>query len=118
MVRSDGTFVRDYIYVKDVVDAYLELARSVVRGDTAGEAFNFSTERPISVLEMVDHIRGRMDASDLDPRILDDASGEIEEQYLSAEKARERLDWSPQHSLDEGLDETIEWYRGLLSVEQ
>ena len=115
VIRSDGTYVRDYLYVEDAVDAYLELARAVVEGEAAGDAFNFSDENPLSVLEMVDRIRERMDAGDLEPRVLDEAEGEIEAQYLSAARARERLGWSPAHGLDRGLDETIAWYRELLS---
>lgn len=115
VIRSDGTYVRDYLYVEDALDAYLDLARAVVRGDTAGEAFNFSTENPLSVREMVDRIQDRMDARDLEPRVRDEAEGEIEAQYLSAERARERLGWSARYGLDRGLDETIRWYRELLS---
>lgn len=115
VIRSDGTYVRDYIYVEDVVDAYLDLADALDGQGADGEAFNFSTESPLSVLEIVDRLRGILDGGDLEPRILDEAEGEIEAQHLSAAKARERLGWSPRWELDEGLRETVAWYRDALS---
>lgn len=115
VIRSDGTYVRDYIYVEDVVDAYLDLADALDGQGAEGEAFNFSTESPLSVLEIVDRLRGILDGGDLEPRILDEAEGEIEAQHLSAAKARERLGWSPRWELDEGLRETVAWYRDALS---
>lgn len=115
VIRSDGTYVRDYIYVEDVVDAYLDLADGLDDGEVRGEPFNFSTESPLSVLEIVDRLRGILDGGDLEPRILDEAEGEIEAQHLSAAKARERLGWSPRWELDDGLRETVAWYREALS---
>jgi CDP-glucose 4,6-dehydratase len=115
VIRSDGTYVRDYIYVEDVVDAYLDLADGLGDGEVRGEAFNFSTETPLSVLEIVGRLRGILGDGDLEPRILDEAEGEIEAQHLSAAKARERLGWSPRWELDEGLRETVAWYREALS---
>jgi CDP-glucose 4,6-dehydratase len=113
IVRSDGTFVRDYIYVRDVVDAYLALA-SADRSVTAGRAFNFSPERPVTVLEMVDAIRGLVGPSSLDPTILGEASDEIKSQYLSCDRAKRELGWSASRSLKDGLAETIDWYRTCL----
>jgi CDP-glucose 4,6-dehydratase len=115
VVRSDGTFVRDYIHVRDVVDAYLILA-SADRSVTAGRAFNFSPERPVTVLEMVNVIRGLMGPSSLDPTILGEASDEIKSQYLSCDRAKRELGWSASRSLKDGLAETIEWYRAYLAA--
>lgn len=115
VIRSDGTYVRDYIYVEDVVDAYLDLADGLDDGGVRGEAFNFSTETPLSVLEIVGRLREILDDGGLEPRILDEAEGEIEAQHLSAAKARERLGWSPRWRLDDGLLETVAWYREALS---
>jgi CDP-glucose 4,6-dehydratase len=111
IIRSDGTPVRDYIYVEDAVSAYLTLAeRLAVEPALAGEAFNFSTETPLSVRDMVQRIQ-RVMASDLEPLIVNQATGEIQRQYLDASKARHTLGWQPLIGLDEGLRRTGAWYR-------
>jgi len=115
VIRSDGTFIRDYIYVKDTVSAYLGLAEALYKGQCAGEAFNFSPERPVSVLELVSLIQKKMSNKDIKPIIEDIASGEIHSQYLDSSKAHKKLKWQPKFSLEEGLVETIDWYKKLLS---
>jgi CDP-glucose 4,6-dehydratase len=116
VIRSDGTFVRDYIYVKDVSRAYLRLAEGIDEADAAGEAFNFSPERPVTVLELVAGIQRLMECSDLSPDIRNMAHGEIHSQYLDASKARRVLGWEPRYGLDDGLAETVEWYRAYLAA--
>jgi CDP-glucose 4,6-dehydratase len=116
VLRSDGTFIRDYVYVKDVARAYLRMGECMDRPDVRGEAFNFSGEKPTSVLELVGTIRRLMGREDLEPDIRNTARGEIKDQYLSAAKARDRLGWTPGFSLEAGLRETIEWYRAYLSA--
>lgn len=114
IVRSDGQYVRDYLYVKDAVAAYLRLAEAVSgREDVRGEAFNFSTESWVTVLEIVDTIRKLMD-SDLEPDVQDRAHGEIKSQSLSAARARRELGWAADWDLERGLEETIRWYRDYL----
>jgi CDP-glucose 4,6-dehydratase len=114
VLRSDGTFIRDYVYVKDVARAYLRMGECMDRPDVRGEAFNFSGEKPTSVLELVHAIRRLMGREDIEPEIRNTARGEIKDQYLSAAKARERLGWTPDYGLDAGLRETIDWYRAYL----
>lgn len=109
-IRSDGTFIRDYFYIEDAVKAYLLLAEKMEEKGLSGEAFNFSNEIQLTVLELVDKILKAM-GSELKPRILNQGTHEIKHQYLSAEKARKLLDWKPDYSIDEGLVKTIEWYR-------
>lgn len=110
VIRSDGTFIRDYFYVGDAVNAYMLLAEKMESKGLFGEAFNFSNEVQLSVLELADRILKIMD-SDLKPVILNQGGNEIRHQYLSASKARELLGWAPVYSLDEGLKRTVEWYR-------
>ncbi len=111
-IRSDGTFIRDYFYIEDAVEAYLLLAEKMEELNLAGEAFNFSNEIQLTVLELVEKILKAMD-SDLKPKVLNQGSHEIKHQYLSAEKARELLNWTPAHTIDEGLEKTIEWYKAF-----
>jgi len=115
IIRSDGTLKRDYFYVRDAADAYLTLAERMEGQRCYGEAFNFSLEQPMTVLEIAKAILGQMKRSNLKPEIRNEASGEILSQYLSAEKARRVLGWKPQYSLTEGLEETIQWYKRYLA---
>lgn len=116
IIRSDGKFIRDYFFVRDAVDAYLTLAARLPDPQFNGEAFNFSTEMPVSVLELVDQILSLMGKAHLRPIVLNEASREIHKQYLSCEKARRMLNWQSKFSLDEGLSETIDWYRQKLNA--
>lgn len=113
IIRSDGTFLRDYLYVDDVVEAYLVLAKALDDPKVAGEAFNFSDESPLSVMDMY-HAICEAAGVDVEPRILNKAEGEIKDQYLSAAKAREQLGWKVGYDLRTGLERTIAWYQSLL----
>lgn len=115
IIRSDGKFTRDYIYVKDVVTGYLTLAQKMQRLRLFGEAFNFSNEKPISVLNLVKIIAEFNGQGKANYEITNKAKYEIKHQYLSAKKARQILKWSPQYNLEEGLKETIKWYKDFLS---
>lgn len=114
VVRSDGSYVRDYFYVRDAVDAYLALAERLPDDAVTGEAFNFGNETPLSVLELVDRILELNGRSDLSPKILDESESEIRDQHLDCSKARSALGWRPRYTLDEGLRETIAWYEDWL----
>jgi CDP-glucose 4,6-dehydratase len=116
VIRSDGQFVRDYFYIEDGAAAYMLLAERLASDPALRrQAFNFSNESQISVLEMVDLLLKKM-KSPLRPEILNQASNEIRHQFLSAERARSMLQWRPQFTLDAGLDRTIAWYREFLGV--
>ena len=94
VIRSDGSFIRDYFYIEDAVDAYINLAEKVVELNLGGQAFNFSNEIQLTVLELVNKILKIMGSS-MKPIILNQGSNEIIHQYLSAKKARTILGWSP-----------------------
>ncbi|GAA0084946.1 GDP-mannose 4,6-dehydratase [Clostridium sp. CTA-7] len=116
LIRSDGSFIRDYFYIEDAVDAYINLAEKVVDLKLGGQAFNFSNEIQLTVLELVNKILKIM-GSDLKPIILNQGNNEITHQYLSAKKARTLLGWSPKYTIDEGLSKTIEWYKDFFKKE-
>jgi CDP-glucose 4,6-dehydratase len=116
VIRSDGKYIRDYIYIKDVVDAYLNVAESITKKNIFGEAFNFSTESRMTVIEIVNKIRTIMGKEELEPQILNLNLKEIPEQSLSAEKAHKILGWYPKYDLKKGLSETVDWYKIYLGV--
>ena len=114
-IRSDGKFLRDYVYVEDAVSAYLAMAENADREDVVGQSFNFGPGQPVSVLEIVGVISELMDCRDIEPIVLDEAKSEIRDQYLDSRKAREVLKWDPSYDLQDGLRETIGWYRQFLN---
>jgi CDP-glucose 4,6-dehydratase len=114
VIRSDGSYIRDYFYAGDGSAAYLHLAECMAtRPEVIGEAFNFSTEIQATVLELTDLILELM-GSHLRPDVRAEARNEIKHQFLSAQKARRMLGWSPRYTLREALAETIAWYRDYL----
>jgi CDP-glucose 4,6-dehydratase len=117
LIRSDGRFVRDFLYVRDAVHAYLLLAEKLASDRTLiGQAFNFSLEMQLTVLDLVHEVLRLVERPDLQPEIQNIASAEIRQQYLSAEKARRLLGWAPQYGMERGLLETIHWYRRLFEA--
>lgn len=116
VIRSDGQFVRDYFYVEDGTAAYMLLAEQLSEHvELRGQAFNFSNEIQLTVVELAERILRLME-SNLAPDIRNEASNEIRKQYLSAAKAREMLDWKPLFTLDDGLTKTIQWYKDYLQA--
>jgi CDP-glucose 4,6-dehydratase len=115
-VRSDGKFVRDYFYIEDGAAAYMLLAERLLSDPALrGQAFNFSNESQVSVIDIVELILRKMKSS-LRPEVLNQASNEIRHQFLSAARARTVLNWQPQFTLESGLDRTLEWYREFLGA--
>ena len=114
VIRSDGQYVRDYFYAEDGAAANMILAEHLADdASLRGQAFNFSNETQVTVLELVRQILALMQ-SDLEPDVRNEARNEIRQQYLSAAKARAILGWEPLVTLDEGLRRTIAWYRDFL----
>jgi CDP-glucose 4,6-dehydratase len=116
-IRSDGTLTRDYIHIRDVVHAYLAVAKALDNDLCVGQAFNFGNRRPVAVLELVDRILRCVGRPDLSPVIADQASGEIQHQWLDSSKAERELGWRPTVGLDEGLCEAVDWYRAFAATD-
>jgi CDP-glucose 4,6-dehydratase len=110
LIRSDGQFTRDYLYVEDGARAYLRLAEQLAANPAlAGDVFNFSYERRMTVVELVNRILKVM-GSYLEPDVRNEASNEIRDQYLDATKARAVLGWTPAFTLETSLRATVDWY--------
>lgn len=109
LIRSNGRFVRDFFYVEDGMLATIQLAEAMCRKKIRGQAFNFSYEKPITILEFVEKILRRINSS-IRPTVLDQATNEIRNQYLSSQKARKVLGWKPRFTINDGIDRTIQWY--------
>ncbi len=121
IIRSNGLFIRDYIYAPDGAYAYLTLAQSMTENSQnqkirfSGQAFNFSYGLRLSVIDLVKKILFLMGKENLKPQILNEADHEIPVQSLNSNKAKQQLEWKPRFGFEEGLKKTIEWYQKLLS---
>jgi len=111
IIRSDGTLIRDYVYVRDVARFYLHLCESMENSQIHGHAFNYSSERQMSVLEITKLILQTLGRPDLTPDIRNESVGEIQHQYLDANKARQMLNWRPGYSIEDAMRETVAWYQ-------
>jgi CDP-glucose 4,6-dehydratase len=106
VARGGGKIKRDYLYVADAVEAYLLAARH----ETSGEAFNTGTGKPTTIINVINEILRLMD-SEVTPWVLEDAPGELADQWLDSWKGYNDLGWEPKVGLTEGLTNTIEWYK-------
>ena len=115
ILRSDGTFIRDYLHVDDVVSAYLALGENSDKPEFAGHGFNFSDESPLTVMQIFSAICEAAGKPNTKPVVLNEATGEIKDQYLDSTKAREVLGWHARVSLQDGLKKSFSWYSNLLN---
>ena len=111
VIRSDGKYIRDYVFVRNVCDVYLRLAQAMDSKQVRGEAFNYSAEERLTVMQVVKAIEGVMGKKKRPVKILNNAPGEIPSQYLSSDKIRRVLNYKEHTSLADGLKQTVEWYR-------
>jgi CDP-glucose 4,6-dehydratase len=115
VIRSDGKFVREFLYVKDAASAYLRAAEGLAADPSlSGEAFNFGLGARFTILELTEIILKMLGRTDLEPIVQNQTGFELREQYLSSEKARTMLGWTPGYTFAEGLEETIDWYKNYL----
>jgi CDP-glucose 4,6-dehydratase len=113
-IRTDGKFVRDFLYVKDAAEAYLRMAEVLASGAPQG-AYNFSLEQRWTTLECVREVVALLGRKDLEPKILNQNSLEVREQYMSCSRARTLLNWTPNYSMTQGLEETVAWYNAYFN---
>ena len=113
-MRSDGTHIRDYVHVDDVVSGYMKLAKVSQEKELDGEAFNFSRNEPLSVKALYEFICKATVGNYVEPKILNTAKSEIKDQHLNSAKAETVLGWSSSVPIAEGLSKTVDWYRSYL----
>ena len=111
LIRSDGTMIREYIYVKDIARACVQLAAHIE--DIEGEAFNFGSENILSVIEVVQYMEKILNVK-VPYEVLNTAKNEIPKQYLNWEKAKTKLGWKPEYTFEQGIKESFEWYKTQL----
>jgi CDP-glucose 4,6-dehydratase len=114
IIRSNGKFLRDYIYVEDAVDAYLSMATQINNKNVEGEAFNFSRGEPLSVFDIYEAVCDVTVGRHVEPLVLDEVQFEIKDQHLWSEKAKKILRWESNYSVDEGLRLTLKWYQDFV----
>ncbi len=115
IIRSDGTFRRDYLFIRDAVGAYITVAERLNEEAVCGQVFNFGLDQPIEAMMMVRMISDLAGQPQLEPIVLGQAQNEIPDQYLASDKAQQILGWKPKYNVEEGLLKTIDWYRDFLS---
>ena len=115
VLRSDGTFVRDYVHVDDIVSAYLRLSETSQIKNLNGEAFNFSRDEPLTVLSLYREISLTVAGKYIEPEIRNSAKSEIKDQHLNSGKAHSVLGWKSSVTLQSGLEKTFNWYKTYLA---
>lgn len=119
VIRSDGRPRRDYMYVADAVDGYMRVMNALLAGEQMGEAFNFGTGEPVSVLDIFNEMVQIAGRPDLAPEVRGEASQELRDQFISAARANWLLGWEPTVSRAEGLRRSFRWYRdNLANIEE
>ncbi len=117
VIRSDGSLIRDYLYVEDAVDAYMALADWIITAkpnSSTPRAFNFSSNQPLTVLEMTRLIQTACGRTELEPIIENRVSGEITAQHLDSSRAAQELNWTARQDLILALQKTVQWYQDYL----
>lgn len=110
-IRSNGKYVRDYLYVKDVVNGYILLANNIDK--VKGEAFNFGSDETLSVVELIKLIEKTLNKK-VKYKILNTAKNEIPYQSLNFTKASNILGWQPKYKLSNTLPKIYNWYKKIL----
>jgi UDP-glucose 4-epimerase len=108
IIHGDGSQVRAWCYVDDLVDALLLVLE---RPEAVGEVFNVGNERSVlTILDLAQRIRELMGA-DAEIKFRPLHYTDVEMRIPNVDKARTLLGWEPKVDLEEGLARTIAWYR-------
>lgn len=111
-IRSNGKYVRDYLYVKDVVKGYLLIAGNF--DNVKGEAFNFGSEESLNIIDLINLIEKNLSIK-VKYKILNIAKNEIPYQSLDYTKIKNTLDWKPEYELKSTIKKIFEWYKNFFN---
>ncbi len=111
-LRSDGTYVRDYLYVKDVARGYLQIMNNFDK--VRGEAFNFGSKETLSVKEVIKIVEKVLKKKIL-TKMLSTSINEIPYQSLDFTKINKSIGWTPESNLEKTLPNMYLWYKKILS---
>jgi UDP-glucose 4-epimerase len=104
-IYGDGTQTRDFVYVEDVVSAYM-----AARDKGGGELLNIGSGSELSVNELYAKL-AEITSARLEPAYAQARTGELQRIYVDISKAAEKIGWRPSTSLDDGLKQTVAWFR-------
>jgi CDP-glucose 4,6-dehydratase len=110
-IRSNGKYVRDYLYVEDVVNGYLLLAENIEK--IKGEVFNFGSEETLSVLDIIKLVEKTLNKK-IDYKILNIAKNEIPYQSLNYSKIKKTLGWKPKENIKSTAKKIMSWYKNVI----
>ena len=110
VIRSNGKSTRDYVYVEDVVDAYIKLFKKLKSSKSKLKIYNVSSKFNYSVIKIVKMILKIMNKENLEPTVLNNSKQELNFQRLNYSKIQRELKWKPKTNINKGLIQTIDWY--------
>lgn len=115
IIRSDGKMLRDYIYVEDLMDAYVSIMDAMRLDKISGCTPINLGSTPYTPLEVLNTLLACAKCVDVKPTVLGQAQDEIDKQHINYELATKLLGWTPKTSLEDGLDKTFAWYKDWFS---
>jgi UDP-glucose 4-epimerase len=104
-IYGDGTQTRDFVYVEDVVSAYM-----AARDKGGGELLNIGSGAELSINELFAKL-AEITGTRFEPAHAPARPGELQRIYLDFSKAAEKIGWHPATPLDDGLKQTVAWFR-------
>ncbi|MFH1905716.1 MAG: NAD-dependent epimerase/dehydratase family protein [bacterium] len=112
---SSSKSVRDFVFIEDVMDAYIKTAES--KDKVAGQIFNIGFGKQHSVRKIVDEII-RVTGNNVKPELGKTPKRSNEPNVWQADisKAKKELGWQPKYNLDQGLERTINWFKNNIGL--
>ena len=116
ILRTNGTFKRDWVYVEDVVQAYIGVGNALLENNPKiSDAYNFSSTSYLSVMDIYKKLVSNFSDTYIEPIIEEDSEFEIKDQYLSSDKIEKELGIKSVFDLDTSISKTVDWYKKYLN---